>query len=72
MKLATKDKSKKDIAKTLQKHNEEIHLVGETLPETQQVFHVKVIHAFLKAGVPLNKIDCFKGIATRAQCMATY
>ena len=58
MKLATKNKSEKDIAKALQKHNEEIHLVGETLPEAQQVFRVKVVHAFLKAGVPLNMIDC--------------
>ena len=46
MKLTTKDKSEKDIAKVLQKHNEEIHLVGETLPEAQQVFRVKVVHAF--------------------------
>ena len=62
MKLTTKDKSEKDIAKALQKYNEEIHLVGETLPEAQQVFRVKVVHTFLKAGVPLNKTNCFKDI----------
>ena len=62
VKLATKDKSEIDIAKALQKHNEETHLVGETLPEAQQVYRVKVVHAFLKAGVPLNKLDCFKDI----------
>lgn len=61
-KLATRDKREKDIAKALQKHNEETHLVGETLPEAQQVFRVKVVQAFLKAGVPLNKVDCFKDV----------
>ena len=38
----------KGIAKALQKCNEEIHLVGETLPKARQVFCVKVVYAFLK------------------------
>jgi len=29
------------------------------LPQEQQVYWVKVVSAFLKTGVPLNKIDCF-------------
>lgn len=28
----------------------------ETLPQAQQVFHVKVLNAFLRVGIPLNKI----------------
>ena len=46
VKLAAKDK-RKDIAKALQKHSEEIHLVSDTLPEAQRVFHFNVVHAFL-------------------------
>jgi len=60
LKLAAKDKREKDITKALQKHDEESHLVGETLPENHQIFCFKVVHSFLKAGIPLNKIDCFK------------
>ena len=35
------------------------HLKGETLPESQQVFQVKVLTHFLRAGVPLSKLACF-------------
>ena len=31
-------------------------------PVKLQVFFVKVVRSFLKAGVPFNKIDCFKDI----------
>lgn len=44
----------------LAKHNEEQHLRGETLPEQQQVYRVKVVTAFLRAGVPLSKLDSFR------------
>ena len=38
------------------------HHRGETLPEAQQVYQVKVMKAFLQAGVPLSKLDVFKEI----------
>ena len=38
------------------------HPRGETLPETQQVYRVKVMKAFLQAGMPLAKLDVFKEI----------
>jgi len=62
VKLHSKEKQEKDIANALRKHNEVFHLVGETLPEKLQVFRMKVVRSFLKAGVPFNKIDCFKDI----------
>ena len=34
--------------------------MGEHLPEAQQVFRVKVVSAFLRAGVPLAKLQFFK------------
>ena len=52
----------RDIAECLRKYNEESHPVGETLPEQQQVYRVKVVSAFLRAGVPLNKIGFFRDI----------
>ena len=39
-----------------------IHPVGETLPTEQRVFQVKVMSTFLKAGVPLNKLDIFRDL----------
>ena len=44
------------IAKSLEKYNNQIHSKGETLPPLQQVFRVRVMQTFLRAGVPLNKI----------------
>ena len=35
---------------------------GETLPDQQQVFCVKLVSSFLKAGVPLSKLDNFREI----------
>ena len=49
-----------DIAQSLRKYNEEVHLRGETVPEQQQVFRVKVVKAFLAAGVPLSKVGHFR------------
>ena len=50
----------KDIAESLRKYNEEVHARGETLPEQQQVFRVKVVKTFLQAGVPLSKVGHFR------------
>ena len=54
--LKNKEIRETDLAETLQRYNNEVHLLGETLPLTQQVFRVKVLKAFLRAGIPLNKI----------------
>ena len=36
-----------------------MHPAGETLPEPQRVFIVKVVMSFLTAGVPLSKLQHF-------------
>ena len=46
----------------LLKYNKEEHPRSETLPQNQQVFRVKVVRTFLKAGVPLSKIDLFRDL----------
>ena len=52
----------KQIADKLVQHNDSMHFRGETFPQEQQVYHIKVVTAFLKAGVPLNKIESFRDI----------
>ena len=52
----------RDIAEALRAHNEKHHLRGETLPNSQQVYRVKVVTSFLKAAVPLRKLDCFRDL----------
>ena len=51
-----------DIAKCLKQYDEQEHPSGEHLPEAQRVYRIKVVTAFLKAGVPLNKIDLFRDV----------
>ena len=51
-----------DIAKLLEKHNQETHQTGETLPQDQQVYRVRVVSTFLRAGIPLNKLDLFRDL----------
>ena len=62
IKLAMKEKREQDIVKALGAYDEEVHPVGETLPTDQRVFHIRVVSTFLKAGVPLCKIDQFRDI----------
>ena len=60
--LKEKTAKEKDIAESLKLYNSVEHLRGETLPEAQQVYRVKVLKTFLQAGVPLAKLDVFKEI----------
>ena len=55
--MSKKEAQQKYLAEALQKYNDDVHLRGETLPQTQQVYRVKVLKSFLRAGIPLNKID---------------
>ena len=61
-KVKSKELRNKNIAQCLQKYSDEVHITGETLPEAQQIFPVKVATAFLKAGIPLNKLVHFKDL----------
>ena len=60
--LKEKTAKEKDIAKSLKLYNSTEHLRGETLPEAQQVYRVKVMKTFLQAGVPVAKLDVFREI----------
>ena len=61
--LSTKEAREQDIAIA---HNSTDHLVGENLPEAQQVFQVKVVTVFLKSAVPLGKVGHFRELLVTA------
>lgn len=52
----------RDITSALAAHNRETHQEGESLPVDQQIYRVKVVTAFLIAGVPVNRVTCFQQI----------
>jgi hypothetical protein len=58
--LKAKELREKSIADALAAQNEDCHLKGETLAASQQVYRVKVLTCFLRAGVPLRKYDHFR------------
>ena len=46
-------------------------MVGENIAENTQVFRIKVALAFLRAGVPLNKLKVFREIFEKTGCRLT-
>ena len=58
--LKEKEKRDSDIVDALQRYTKQIHPKGETLSDNTRVYRVKVVRAFLRAGVPLQKIDSFR------------
>ena len=62
MKLEDKVKGEKDIVDFLHAYDLVVHPKGETLPDEQRVHRVKVLTAFLRAKIPLNKLSCFADI----------
>ena len=50
------------MAKALSAYDSEVHLVSESLHTDQRVFRVKVVSTFLKARVPLNKVEIFTDV----------
>lgn len=63
--MAKREVRKQNTVVAKRAYNAKEHLVGEHLPDTQQVFHVKVVSAFLRAGVPLTKLQFSKELLKR-------
>ena len=61
-KLSRKEAREQDIATALKAHNSTTHLVGENLPESQQVYRVRVVTVFLKSAVSLSKMCHFRDL----------
>ena len=60
--LEAKEARERDLAASLRKYNSEHHPRGETLPEIQQVYRIRITRAFLQAGVPMYKLPIFRPI----------
>jgi hypothetical protein len=60
--LREKKIREQDIAQAFRVYEQEVHPVGESLPEAHKLWRVKVVTTFLKAGVPLGKVDKFRGL----------
>ena len=55
-----RDARERDIAEALKRTDECNHPRGETLPIDQRVYRVKVVRTFLRAAVPLQKLEFFR------------
>ena len=60
--IDSKEKRERNIAEMIQAYDKKVHQSWETLPECVRVHRVMVVTAFLKAGEPLNRLDCFREI----------
>ena len=60
--LEDRQARERDLAASLRRYNLEHHPRGETLPEFQQVYRIRVTRTFLQAGVPMNKLPIFRSI----------
>ena len=61
-KLVSRDSKERDIAQFLAADDALTHRVGETLPMEQRVYRLKVLKTFLRAAVPLSKLDAFRDL----------
>ena len=51
-----------DIADALRKYDESTQPKGQTLPNDQRAYRVKVMMAFLRAGIPISKLEYLRDI----------
>ena len=60
--LETQRKAELEIVESLRSRDALEHPKGESLPDNQRVYRVKVVRTFLSAGVALNKIPEFRDL----------
>ena len=58
--LKLREAMERGFAMSLETYDTEVHARGETLPKDHRVYQIKALMAFLRAGVPLNKIEHFR------------
>ena len=61
-KLLDKEAKQRSIAELLKQYDKEHHPKGESLPENVRVYRIIVVKSFLKAGIPLSKVDCMRDL----------
>ncbi len=68
--LQIKEARERNIADSPRKYNSESYQKGETLPEDHLVYRVKVVSAFLRAGMP--KIQAFRELLEENASLPPY
>ena len=63
--LEAQKSMQQSIAVAVKKVNDDIYLKGETLPEKELVFRCEVVQTFLRAGVPLSKVQQLRPLLER-------
>ena len=58
--LTEKRSRERNICKAFKSYEWEVHPSVETLSEAHRLWRVKVVTTFMKAGVPLAKVDHFR------------
>ena len=58
--LVSKEAKEKDIAEVLIATGQQRHPVRETLPLDHRIYRVKVVKTFIRAAVPLSKLEIFR------------
>lgn len=58
--LIDKQSRECDLARAFKSYEQEVHPAGETLSDDHKLWRVKVETTFMRAGVPLAKIERFK------------
>ena len=63
-KAKQKSRQAKDmnLVSALKKYDEAKNPVGQTLPDDQRLYRVKVVKAFMRAGIPICKLDILRDI----------
>ena len=67
--LAEKRSREHAISQAFKYYEQEVHRSGETRSEAHKLWQVKVVTTFMRAGVPLAKIDHFKDLLYRGPCL---
>ena len=60
--LARKEARERDIAQSLVAHDKEEQPAGTSVSMAERVYRVKVVENFLRAGIPLSKIDTLRAL----------
>ena len=55
--LTEKQSRERDISEAFKSYEQEVHPSGETLSEVHKLWRVKVVTTFMKAAVPLAKVE---------------
>ena len=51
-----------NLAISLKKYDQSVHPNWESLPNEQRVYRVKVLKTFMRAGVPISKLQYFRDL----------